>query len=452
MEISVEAVGPCKAKVSIVVPPERVKEELENSLQQTTRAVTFPGFRKGKAPKKLVLKRFGEMINEDVKEKLIKEALSEAFEKHNLDPVGEPDLDPTTLDLKEDAPFELKFEVETRPTFELGEYKEVEVELDPISVSDSDIDEAIMALRSRYAYLRTVEEGTIEKKHYLTADLTYKVEGNEDLVREGCQGNLSLGIVDGVELGDRIDAFIGKRLEDKVEFDVPSLPSHFLPETLRGKPAKVQAQIKEIREVAFPEVDDDFIKKIGMNSVEELRQKTEEEISKKKQGERDEEIERKVIDVLIERHPFEIPDKLLMQQITSQEQNLRAEMLRLGMPPEKLEEEAGKFDDKNRAAADRNIRSSFLFDKIAEKEDVYVTENEIEDELSQIAKQQGKSLNEIQQYYEENRLTPHLRSLLRNQKIRKLLRESAKLVEKTQSAESPKEDEPASNSESGTTI
>ena len=173
MEINVEKLGPCKAKVSIIIPPERIREEMEKTYKQTAASVTFPGFRKGKAPRKLILKRFGEIINEDVKEKLVQEAYSEALKKHELEPAGDPTIDLEAIVLNPDQPMELEFEVEIRQEFTLGDYKGIEVDLDPIVVNDAEIDEGIKAIRSRFASLETVKDGTVGMEHYLTADAVY---------------------------------------------------------------------------------------------------------------------------------------------------------------------------------------------------------------------------------------------------------------------------------------
>lgn len=428
MEINVEKTASCLVKVSIVVEPERVDEEFEKAYRQTAEVVAFPGFRKGKAPKKLVLKRFGNVIKDDVKEKLLSAALSETMEKHDLEPVSDPDIDLSTIELNEGEPLELSFEIETKPVFELGEYKGLEVELDPLEVLDKEIDEGIRGLQSRFAYLKSVKDQPVDKKHYLTTDVTYRI-GEEELTRESCQVNMSLGILDGIELGNELERLIGKKVEEVAEIEIASLPSHFMPEKYRGKPARIQATVKDIREVAFPEVDDEFLKKIEMESMDALRDKISSEILEKKKTERVQEIERKCMDKLIENHPFDIPEKLLFRQIANQEQNMQYELLRMGVPPEKIAEETGKLDDKNREAAERNIRSNFIYDKIAEKEKIYVTENEIEEELKVIAGQQNTNYQEIKRHYEEKNLTEGLRNFLRNQKIRKFLRENAKTEE-----------------------
>lgn len=448
MDISIESIGPCTKKVSINISAERVKEELEKNYQQTAKAVDFPGFRKGKAPRKLVIKRFGEIIIEDVKEKLIQEAFTDAIKEHNLEPVTEPDLDLKSIEIVEGKPIELNFEVETKPEFELGDYKSLEIEMEPVKVTDEDVDEAINAIRSRFASLTTVEDKPISEKHYLTIDVTYQVEGEEEVNREGCQANMGHGIVDGIELGDEKKKFFDKKLNDIVELDIAELPEHFLPEALRGKPASMKATIKEIREVTIPEVDDEFLKKVQIESVEKLREQVGEEVMKNKEQKRSEEIDQKLMEALIEKHDFEIPEKLLMKQISTQEDNLRYELMRAGMPADKVAEQTGKLDDTNRKAAERNIRSNFLYDKIAKKESIYVTENELEAELQVVAQQQNATLQEIKSYYEEHDLMGSMRSLLRNQKIRKMLRDSAKIVEKSD-GETSETTEEASKDESG---
>jgi trigger factor len=431
MEINVEKLGPCKAKISIVIPTERIKEELEKTYQQTAGSVTFPGFRKGKAPRKLIIKRFGDIINADVKEKLVQEAYTEALEENKIEPAGEPSIDLDALTLDEEQPMEFDFELEIRPEFELGEYKDLEVELEAVAVNDEEIDEGIKAIRSRFATLEAVEDQPVSRKHYLTTDVVYRVEGEEeDLSREGVQANMGLGVIDGIEASEALEGLVDKKVGEKAEITIDELPPHFMPEHLRGKAAKLDVTVKEVREVVFPEVNDDFLEKVGMKTVDELREKVSKEVLNRKNAKREEEIDAKIVDRLIEGHSFELPEKLLMQQIQSQEQNLKYEMLRMGMPPDKIEEEAGKFDERNREAAERNIRTNFVFDKIADAEKIYVTENEVEQELKIIAQQQNSSVQDVKRYYEEQNMLGVLRNFLRNQKIRKMLRENAKMVEK----------------------
>jgi trigger factor len=448
MEISIEKTGPCMRKVSIKIPVERIQEEMDKNYDQTTRSVSLPGFRKGKVPKKLIEKRFGNIILSEVKERLVQLAFAESIEEHGLEPVGEPNIDLAAMELKLDTPFEFEFEVESKPEFELGEYKELAVELEPLVVTDAEIDDGIKGVRSRFASLKSVSDKPVEDKHYLTLDLVYKVEGEEDVTREKANANMGMGIVDGIELKEGMKDFLGKKMDDQVDLDVPSLPDHFTPENLRGKPAKITAAIKDIQEVAFPELDDDFLKKINMQSVDELREKISEEMMEGKKAKREEEIDTKIVDILIENHSFDLPEKLLMEQITSQEQNLRYEMLRMGMPEDKVEEQASKFDDRNREAADRNIRRNFIYDKIARKEKIFVTENEVEKELRVIAEQQNARIHDVKRYYEENNLIGGLRSFLRNQKIRKILRDNAKIVEKSISEGSERVD-PVEEASSG---
>ena len=429
MDIHVEKTGPCKAKVSITIPPERIREEMDKTFKQTAAAVTFPGFRKGRAPRKLVLKRFGDLIKEEVKEKLVGEAVGQAVKEHGLEPVEDPELDLEALEIKEEEPLEIAFEVEVKPEFELGAYKGIRVSLEPIKVTDAEIDEAVEELRSRFAFLKTVEEGTVGKKHYLTADLTYRVEGEEPVQREKVQAGMGQGILDGMELAEEMKELLGKAVGDRVTLSVSALPENFYPEHLRGKPARVEVTIREIREVALPEVDEAFLQKIGMKSLEELRDHLYERIMENKKEKRTEEIDRKIMDRLIEDHPFEIPEKLLMNQIVNQENNLRYELIRLGLSPEQIAREAGKLDERNREAAERNLRMRFLLEKIGEREKIFVTENELEAEIREIARQRGRSPAELRSEFEERGLLDGLRSLLRNRKIRSFLREHAEIDE-----------------------
>lgn len=431
MDITVEKKGPCIANLKIVIPPEKIGEELDEKYKEAITTITFPGFRKGKVPRKLVEKKFGEHFDLEVKQSLIQEAFTSAIEDNELEPVEEPEIDFESIVMEHGTPMEFEITVEVKPDFELNEYKGIEVEVPPVTVEEKEIEESIKALQNRFSTLEDVEDGAVKKGDYPTADVTYSVEGEDDLVHENAMINTINGIVDGLQVAaEEMESFEGKKNGETVTFDFPALPEHFMPEKHRGKAAKVSVKITGIKRVAPHEINEEFFKFVGATSREELDEKVREGILTQKESMRNELVEEKVIDRLVETHEFDLPSKLLDRQIMRQDYQRRMEMMNMGLPEETVEEKSREMKSNDEKSAERFIRYSFIFEKIQKKEKVFVTEDDVHGEIRSIAQARATSPEEILKDFEENQMLGALRSRLRNDKIRKLLRENARIVEK----------------------
>jgi len=431
MDITLENKGPCLRNIKVVIPAEEIDEALDAKYAETKQAISLPGFRKGKVPRKLIEKKFGDAIIQEVKEGLVQDAFTKAIDDHNIDPVDDPELNAKEIEIERGAPLEFEFSMETRPEFELGEYKGLEIEIPSISVSDEEIEKGLEGLTNRFSSLQDVEDGSAEKGDYLTATVTYSVEGADDVVRNDCQVNTMLNIVDGVELGeDKSDLFNGKKVGDEVSVDVDALPEHFNPEALRGKAATVVSKITSIKRITPPELDENFFKMVGVKDLDELKEKVEEGTMVQKEQMRKELIDERIIDKLIEMHDFELPQKLLNKQAMRQEMGRKMEMLRMKMDRETVDKQMEEMKEQNQKSAERFMTYSFIYDKIAEKEKIFVLESEIDEEYKKIAAARNSTPQEVQAEFEENEMTSSLRARIREDKIRELLRQKAQTVEK----------------------
>jgi|GEM_PF-1052779 len=441
MEISVEKQGPCLRKVKVVVAPEQIKEELADKYEETRQNMSLPGFRKGKVPKKLIEKKFGAAILLEIKESLIQESFSKAIKDHELDIIDDPKMDIESIELNENEPLEFEIEVEVRPEFELNEFKKLEIEVPPIEISVEEIDKSIDGIRNRSASLETIEDDGIKKGDYVTAKVTYAIEGEDDLVREETQVNTLNNVVDALEVdAGTIDLFLDKKAGQEIAFDAPELPKTFMPENLRGRAAKVSVTISEIKRITPPELDESFFKQIGVKSLDELNEKVREGLSLQKTDMRQQLVDEKIVDKLLELHTFELPEELLRKQAERQEFTRQAEMQRMGFPSEAVEEKTQELKESNLKSAERFLRYSFIFDKIGNKEKVFVTESDMEAEFKRIATAQGTTPQAIRENFEERDMVSSLRARIREDIIRKVLRDSAVVIEK-------KTDEPASQAQ-----
>jgi len=431
MDITVEKKGPCLRSLKIAITPEEINKELDTKFDEAKKALVLPGFRKGKVPRKLIEKKLGKAINEEVKESLVREAYTKAVEENELDPIDDPEIDMDAIELKENELMEFEISVETRPEFELGRYKDLTVEVPPLEVTEEEVLKGVESVRARFASLKEVEGEAAKEGDYITAEITYSVEGEENLVRPDCQVNTALGIVDGLDLGtETTGLFAGKDVGDTVSFDIPAIPDHFTPESFRGRAAKVNCAITAVKRAAPPEMDENFFKMIGVATEDEFKEKVRGGVLSRKEELRLELIDERIIDKLLKEHSFELPEKVLEKQAMRQEFARKMEMMRMGLSREAAEEKSRELRGKNKESTERFLRYSFVFDKIAKKEKIFVTESDVEEELKRIAASRGASPEEIRAEFEENEMIPSLRTRIREDKIRNFLREKTEIVEK----------------------
>ncbi|MCP4265243.1 MAG: trigger factor family protein, partial [Candidatus Brocadiaceae bacterium] len=160
MNVEIEEVGPCKKLLKIEIPKETIEGEWQKQLKEVSRMAKVPGFRKGKAPRKLLEKNYGDKIMDDVKRAIVSDSYQQAIEKNKLSPVGDPDISDIDLELGKPLKFEITLEV--LPTFELGEYKGMQLKSKPVSVTDEDIDKALETISKQKAQLTVVKTGKVK--------------------------------------------------------------------------------------------------------------------------------------------------------------------------------------------------------------------------------------------------------------------------------------------------
>ncbi len=156
MNIEIEEVGPCKKSLKIEIPKERIEDEWQKQLNEVSRMAKLPGFRKGKAPRKLLEKKFSDRIIEDVKRAVVSESYQQALEGNKLSPIGDPDVG--DIDLELGKPLKFKITLEVLPTFELGDYKGMQLKKKSVSVTDEDIENALKAVSRQKTQLAVVKK------------------------------------------------------------------------------------------------------------------------------------------------------------------------------------------------------------------------------------------------------------------------------------------------------
>lgn len=424
MQVEVRDVGPCRKGLKITIPSSRVKEALETNLQEASRHVRLPGFRAGRAPRQLIEKRFGKALLRDVKENLVAWSFREAIEKEGIEPIRDPEVDLEGIDLVPEKDLLWEVEIEVKPLFDLPEYKGIRASRPRPRVGEIEIDQAIEQLRRDRGTLETVEGPAEGDEDLLRAKV--RIESQGQVVVAGLDRLIPVqsGDVLGLPVQGLADRLRGGKAGDRIEAEA-TLPSSFSNEALRGKPAAITLEIEKVERPVLPAADDALAQALDFENLEELRRDLERRIRVQKEGEADAILEKRILDQLLEKAPFEVPPSLVENRVRNELRPLAHRMARQDMPDEEREARLAQMEEKIRGEATWAARAALLLERIAGAEKVFVTEDEVEAYLREAAGRSGRSLEETRRLYEEEGLLSHVRGTLRDRKTRARLRELA---------------------------
>ena len=438
-EVKVEEIAACKKRLKIQVPKEDLQKKLEEKYSKLLTDLALPGFRKGRVPRKLVEKRFGDDVKADVKQNAMSESVKEALEKNALKPIGEAKYDNVEFDPEKALSFDVTFEV--MPTFEVSAYKEQKLNRKSPEPTDEDVYNMIQDMRRRAAVLTTMENAAAEKGDVVICD--YEVRVADQVVASATNAEIAadgmnvMGIPPEPVAGLLIASKAGDKRSSRMK-----LTPEFGREDMRGKEADVSFTVKEVKRAIMPDVDEDFAKKLGYDALKDLNEYVRERVRTMKENWVKRDLEQQACDALLAATSFELPADIVKQQA---EQNLERRKIRLlfrGISSEQIEREKDKLQASSEEDAVRSFRLYLILDKIAEKEKVFATEDDVEKRVRTMAMERRISPAQLKARLDSDDRMSSLRSEIRQQKVLDLLLEKAQItdVKKTITA-SPEEEQ-----------
>ncbi len=385
MESRVNELSPVLVEVTVEVPWERVKKDLDSTYKIIGRTARIRGFRKGKVPTKVIKQLYAKQVHQDVSGALVEEGLRSAVMEHDIQIVAEPKVTPK--DIKKDEPFSFTAEIEVRPTIEKVETNGLEVWRDLSAIDDEAIDNAIDRMRNEQADLVVPEPARASKAgDILTVDYVVSVDGEvrEEMGAEARKIELGTDTL----LEDFETAFTGQKVGDEPEFDV-TFPEDHQNEELKGKTVHFAAKVVELQEKQLPELDDEFAKDCGdFDTLLELRldirKKYEEDATRRSEAS----MKDQVVDALIAQNEVPVPASMVAQQRQMMMYELYQMMQGFGgaIP--------GMFDGLD-DRAERRVRAGILLSALAKQEQLNVTDEDIEEKLKQLAEASGKHIAKV---------------------------------------------------------
>jgi len=314
MKVLVEQPHSYSRKVDVTVPVARVDAAYAQALDGLRGRVRLKGFRKGRVPAKVLYKRYKKAIDGEVMGRLLNEAVTEVFERPDLDPVGQPEIDSRPCGMGSEFNFSLTFEV--LPTLELGDLDNIEVTLPPLAVADEAIDARLEALRQGDAQERVVEGRTQPQLgDVVVFDQAVLREGEEPHTHEGA----SVTLEEGGRLPESLlKTLVGCSVDETVAYE-PDPPEGVEPD---ANAPRFEITLRQIKERLLPDVDDEWARDHDYDTLEEFRGATRAELMAQAESERNEKLDEAVLDVLVARQEIEIPPDLAKRQVAQRVETL----------------------------------------------------------------------------------------------------------------------------------
>lgn len=444
-----EDLGPCKKLLKVEVGADEVKKEITVRIDEIRRGVSLKGFRKGKAPRDRIEALYGDSVRKDARDHLLRAGYVKALQS-KIEPekvLGEGTIE--NVAFSPDGALKFEVTLHTRPEFELGDHKGVEVKIAPAQVEDKDVEAALERFRATRGEMRPVEgaDAVVEAEDLLAVDAQVwladeherwsQAQGGEsggtDLkpLKEyfGLDVQLPGTTIGAFEIEDLKDSLVGLKVGEWGDAET-DLPADFEVVEGRNEPAVLRMQVQAIKRLVRPELTEEWVKESGYGSIADLRREIREELQQRLEVIRRQEVELKVLAALNERTgQFPLPSDLVDKEIENAERRRFFE-LRMGGQDEptakaKVEEERETI----RREVERMLRYFFIMDVVARRENVKVSERDVDARIARMAAQRRETPQKIREELEKHDVLGQVRHDLMEEKTRGLLREYAKVTE-----------------------
>jgi len=410
----------CKRSLDIEIPVEEVETAQDRVTQSLKQRVRLPGFRPGKAPVSLIKSRFESEIRSEVIESLVPAAFRKQVDKEELKVVGTPDI--SDLHFEAGEPIRFKAEFEVAPDVEVGEYRGLPVKYAEPTVSEEEVDQRLETMRESKADYVNVDPRPIETGDHILAHLR-SVSGLEEPVD---QDSLQIEVGGPDTLQAFTDHLIGAQPDETKEFDI-TYPEDYGSEKLAGKTVQFQLTPKVIRRKELPVLDDEFARDLGdYQSLTELRDAVHKTIFREKQAAAQHAAKEELIDRLVESHDFPIPEAYVDYQIENQTRARLREITGQDVDLAKLNLNWKDIKEKQRDKAVRSVKAALLLDRIADRESIHATNDEVDHELQHIARHEREPVPAVRNRLQKDGSLGRVADNIRSQKTLDFLFEQAK--------------------------
>ena len=397
MKVTLERLPESRVQLEIEVEPDRLERSLDAAYRRLVPTLRIPGFRPGKAPRRVVERMLGrEGLIREAMDSLVPAAYSEALESEDIDPIDQPDLE-----ILETEPVRFKATVPVRPTVTLGDYQAIRIAPEPVTVTDEMVEEQMTLIQRRFATLVPVERGA-QWDDILTADIVGTVDGNPFVQDEDAEFQLREG--ERLLLPDLAEEFLGMEAEAEKELEM-TIPEDF-PEGLKGKTAALKLSVKAVKEEELPELDDDLAQQVNaeeFETLDALRERVGSDLLESLQRQGDEAYRVKAVDELVGLTEIEFPQILLDREIDdlvreahgNDQDAYQTHLAQIGKT-------SAEFRETFRETASERLARALVVSELAEAEGVEVSDEEIDAERQKMLAPLGDNAAQLRGMFESD--------------------------------------------------
>ncbi len=428
IEINVEDAGTLRKKVTVTVPADRIAAKQSEMFGELSRTAQVPGFRIGRAPRRLIEKRFGKDVVQDVRNAIIGESLGQAIEKSELNTLGEPDLDLEKIELPEAGDMTYDFHVEVKPEFDLPELEGIEVEKQTVEVDDARINETLEQWRQ--ANVRYEDTDSSAKGgDMVLASATISGEGIEQVAKPGLSLRAAPGQIEGLPLVDLGDALTGKKRDQSATLKV-TVPEAHPNEQWRGKELTVTIAISQVRRRIVPDLDDQFAASQGFETIDQLRGQVRRSLESRSDLDTRRAMRDQICQYLLGNTQFELPESLVARHTGEVLKRRAIDLLQRGVPREQIEENLTELQAAASEEAQSGLKLSFILSKIAEENKIEIGPEEVNSRIAEMARQYNRRPERLRAELSQDGTLSQVESSIREEKAIDKLLEQAKVTEK----------------------
>ena len=411
----------CKHSLEITIPVEDVAAETEVVLEEIRKKAHLQGFRPGKAPVSLIRQRFHGDVRQRVLDKLLPKYLDKAAQQENLQIVSRPEV--TDLHFHEGEPVTFKAEFEVSPTFELQEARGLTVTYAEPQATDEDVQSRIDALREQRAEYVNLDPRPAQDGDHALVDME-SISGVEGPPVKQEDVNVAIGHAD--TFPELTEALRGAVPGDVREAEI-SYPENYASDQLAGKTVRFRMTLKAVRLKELPELNDEFAKDLGdFQTLDELREEIRKSIFREKEYTAQSDAKTALVDKLVAAHEFAVPESYVEQQLKSLMERRLSMLASQGIDVSKLKLDWNKVRETNRDEAVKEVKASLLLEKLADRESIYASNEEVDREVHRIAKQEREPVAATRKRLQENGSLSRIANRIRTEKTLNWLFENAR--------------------------
>lgn len=414
--VTVEDSGPATKKVTIEIPADRIADRLKKQFADIRQHAAVPGFRPGHAPIKLVERRFANEVRDQVRRELISESYQQAMEKNSLQAISEPEFDNAEdIKLPDDGPLSFSFQVEVQPEFLLPPVAGLRVRKPIVKITDENVERAVKNLCEQQGTLIPVEDRGVQADDVVVANV--KLTCGDATVTEQRDAEVSVRplTVAGIEIADFPDKLAGARSGEKRSIPV-TLPETFAEEQYRGKPGSLDIEVSEVKRMQPAEMNAEFISDLGFSTESDLRDALRDQMTDRVTYDVQQAMRQQVCNYLLEKIHIDVPAGLSKRQTERIVARRVVDLMMRGVPQQMVEAQTQQLRTEAGDAAARELKLFFILQRIAQQQEVDVTEDELNGRVAILAAQRGKRPEKLKQDMAKDGTLAHLYVQMREQK------------------------------------